>query len=64
MTAEQIKQAVDNGNSVCYSNSMYRVIKDKNSQYLIIHTMNKSCIGLTKRDGVTLNGNPELFFII
>ncbi len=64
MTGKEIKQAVDSGQQVCYSNAMYRVIKDKAGQYLIIHTLNGSCVGLTGRDGLTLNGNSELFYII
>jgi len=61
--ARQIKLLVDNGIPVHWSNPAYTVIKDKIGQYLITFAHNDYCIGLTHRDGETLNGKPEEFFI-
>ena len=63
MTLEQIKKAVESGKPVHWSNSLYRVIKDEIGQWLIVCDSNQYCIGLTWRDGVTMNGKPEDFFI-
>ena len=63
MTLEEIKQAVDEDQVVCWKNEQYQVIKDHKGQYLIQHT-NGSCIGLTHRDGITLNGDPGDFYIV
>lgn len=63
MTLEEIKTAVDNGQRVYQTHKGYEVIKDKLGQYLITYKYNDYCIGLTWRDGVTLNGKEEEFFI-
>lgn len=63
MTLEEIKQALDDGKKVFWANKSYEVIKDSVDQYLIICRLNDNCIGLTWRDGVTLNGKPEQFFV-
>ncbi len=63
MTLDQIKAAVDNGKTVHWANSLYRVVKDKNGDYLILCTHNQNCIGLTHKDGVTMNGNETEFFV-
>lgn len=62
MTLTEIKAAITAGKKVCYENSSYSVIKDNKDQYLISHA-NGHCIGLTWQDGVTLNGNEQIFFI-
>ena len=64
MTLDEIKAAVDAGNGVHWKNYAYRVIKDSLGQYLILCVMNEDCVGLTHRDGVTLNGQPEDFFFV
>ena len=64
MTLHEIKQALDQGHKVCWSNQAYEVIKDKRDQYLIVCNLNKDAVGLTWLDGVTMNGKPEDFFII
>jgi len=64
MTLEQIKQAIEDGKKVYWSNPAYEVIKDKIGQYLIHCTLNNHYIGLTWRDGVTLNGKEEDFFTV
>jgi hypothetical protein len=60
---EEIREAVDKGHSVFHQNSAYQVIKDNLGQYLITHN-NGHTIGLTWRDGVTLNGKLEEFLIV
>lgn len=58
-----IKKAVDDGHDVFHQNSAYRVIKDNIGQYLITHS-NGFAIGLTWRDGITLNGKLDEFIIV
>jgi hypothetical protein len=60
--ANAIRQAVDEGKTVYADTLAYRVIKDSIGQYLIFCVLNDYCIGLTARDGVTLNG--EVFFTV
>jgi hypothetical protein len=64
MTLEQIKQAIAAGVPVHWSNSAYDVILDSVGQYLIRCNLNDSYIGLTWRDGVTMNGKEEDFFTV
>lgn len=63
MNLEQIKAAIEAGKKVFWSNEGYEVIKDSIGQYLIRCIWNDHCIGLTWRDGKTLNGKPEEFFV-
>ena len=63
MNLEQIKQAIARGDKVHWSNSAYDVICDKLGQYLIRCNLNDSCIGLTWRDGVTMNGDEDEFYL-
>lgn len=63
MSLTEIKAAIEAGKTVHWANEGYIVIKDKIGQLLIKCSSNGSCIGLTHRDGVTLNGKPEEFFI-
>ena len=63
MTADGIRRAVDAGYDIRWANDAYQVRKDKNGEYLIVCFNNDNCIGLTARDGVTLNGNPENFYV-
>jgi hypothetical protein len=62
MTLQEIKDALSAGRTVHWSNDIYEVICDRNGEYLIRCIVNDSCIGLTWRDGVTMNGKPEDFF--
>jgi hypothetical protein len=64
MKVEQIKEAVSEGKQVVWHHEGYQVIKDSLDQYLIKCTMNNSYIGLTHKDGSTLNGQENEFFII
>lgn len=61
MTLEQIKTAVRSGKTVRWKTGAYRVIEDKVGQWLIHCPLTGDCWGLTWRDGVTVNGNPEDF---
>lgn len=63
MTLDEIKAAVESGQTVHWANENYRVIHDDTGQWLIMCDSNKSCIGLTWRDGATMNGEPEQFYI-
>lgn len=63
MTLQEIKDAVESGKRVFWSNTGYEVIRDSIGQWLIKCRMNGSCIGLTWRDGVTLSGKKNDFFV-
>ena len=63
MTFEDIKAAVDAGQTVHWANTGYVVHKDRLGQYLITFVPNGSCIGLTDRSGHRLNGKEAEFFI-
>lgn len=66
MTLNEIKQAVESGKTVHWSNEGYTVIKDSIGEWLIAWNHNgkdANYIGLTWVDGKTMNGKPEEFFI-
>lgn len=65
MTLDEIKKAVDDGITVCWSNRSYVVIPNGKvaDSYLIKFLGNDHMIGLTWADNVTLNGKEEDFFI-
>ena len=63
MTLEDIKAAVDAGQTVHWANTGYIIRKDRLGQYLITYGPNGSCIGLTDREGHRLNGKEVEFFI-
>ena len=63
MTLEDIKAAVDAGQTVHWANTGYVVHKDRLGQYLITYVPNGSCIGLTDRSGHRLNGKETEFFV-
>ena len=63
MTLDQIKAAVEAGKTVYVGTTAYEVIKDKIGQWLIVCTFSDYCIGLTWRDGVTMNDKPDRFFL-
>ncbi len=62
MTLSEIKQAIESGHNVHWHHEGYDVIKGK-YEYLICYKHNQSCIGLTHRDNITLNGKESDFFI-
>ncbi len=63
MTLSEIKAAVEAGKTVHWANECYVVVKDSLGQWLIVCTPNDHTIGLTWRDGVTMNGKPEDFYV-
>ena len=63
MTLDQIKAAVDAGKTVHWANTGYQLIKDSVGQWLIHCTFNDCYWGLTHRDGKTMNGREDQFFI-
>jgi len=63
MTLEEIKAAVDAGQTVHWANTGYVVHKDRLGQYLITYLPTGSCIGLTNREGHRLNGKEAEFFL-
>ncbi|AUQ56281.1 hypothetical protein PhaeoP18_03486 (plasmid) [Phaeobacter piscinae] len=63
ITLEDIKAAVDAGQTVHWVNTGYVVHKDRLGQYLITYLPNDSCIGLTDRGGHRLNGREVEFFV-
>lgn len=70
MTLQEIKDAVESGKTVHWATKAYTVIKDQLSdgkhQWLIGYNdgqRDANYIGLTWRDGVTVNGRPEQFFV-
>jgi len=63
MTLKQIKDALNDGLTVCWSHDGYQVVKDSLNQYLIKCLHNGHCIGLTHQDGLTMNGKESQFFI-
>ena len=63
MTLQEIKTALDNGLKVYHQHEGYPVIKDKIGQYLITYKYNDWAICLTWKDGVTMNGKEEEFFL-
>jgi hypothetical protein len=63
VNVNEIKNAVRNGEKVYWASKNYEVILDSKGQYLVVCTSNQYTIGLTRRDGVTLNGEESDFFI-
>jgi len=63
MNLEQIKTALATGQRVYWVHNGYEVIRDSLGHYLIQYE-DGHCIGLTHRDGVTLNGKEREFFTI
>jgi len=62
MNLAEIKMSVQAGNTVHWANDAYKVIKDDVGQWLIQCDLNNNYIGLTWRDGVTMNGREEQFY--
>lgn len=67
MTLNEIKEAVRGGNMVYWKNRAYQVklntLATGAEQWSIVYYHNGYTIGLTWRDGVTLNGEESDFFI-
>ena len=62
MTLGEIKHAVLSGKTVHWATGNYVVIHDEIGQWLIKCLVNDYCIGLTHRDGVTVNGKENEFY--
>ena len=64
MNLQEIKAAVLAGKTVHWSTTAYAVrYNERGDCFNIVYTPDGNCIGLTWRDGVTLNGKPKEFFI-
>jgi hypothetical protein len=63
MTLSEIKTALSENKRVFHQSPGYEVKRDNIGQYLIICSLNDYTIGLTHRDGQTMNGKEEEFYI-
>ena len=64
MTLNEIKQAVNDGKTVCWKSEIYVVERNGTEDYYLIHcTINDNYIGLTWLDGKTMNGEEKDFFV-
>ena len=68
MNLQEIKSAIDADKTVHWANDSYVVIKHfprypDTPEYLIKCLSNDHCIGLTWKDGVTMNGKEEQCYI-
>jgi len=63
MNLNEIKEAVLSGKKVFWATDNYEVIVDNLDQWMIHSKCNDHYIGLTWRDGTTVNGNPNEFYI-
>ena len=63
MNIQDIKDAVNSGKPVRWSNNGYHVTRDSHGQFNITFQPNQHTIGLTNRAGDRLNGKPEDFYI-
>lgn len=64
MTLQEIKKAVNSGHVVCQGQDNYIVVKSKyTNEYFIKCTTNGYIIGLTWKDGKTMNGKGSDFYI-
>ena len=64
MTLDEIKDAVLAGKTVHWSTTAYVVKYNDQGGFNIVYTPDGNCIGLTWRNGVTLNGKQNEFFIL
>ena len=63
LTLAEIKRAVDAGKTVHWTNKLYTVEKWGDDHYAIVCSYHDSAIGLTWKDGKTMNGRPSEFYI-
>lgn len=65
-TPQEIKEAVNQGQTVYAGSSLYRVIKDSKEQFLIKCTINGYCVGLTGAEGTPYENrlNADNFFTV
>ena len=62
MNLHEIKEAVEAGKTVCWSNEGYEVVKDSIGQWLVVFKANDYTTGLMNKSGV-LTEDPSKFFI-
>jgi hypothetical protein len=66
-TIEEIKRAVDAGESVKWASDIYDVVKSNFGEYLIVCRPNGSTIGLHGKEGTNreshLNGDEDQFYV-
>ena len=61
---EQARQKkIDGERTVHWASCSYRVIKSKWGEFMILCDLNDSCVGLTWKDEVTMNGEEKQFYI-
>ena len=63
ITAQTIMEYVDYGRDIRWKSDAYQVTGDELGQYFIKCLINGHCIGLTHKDGVTLNGDLSDFYL-
>ena len=67
MKLEEIKAAVRSGKKVCWASDIYEVklhhFRDGSENWVVTCIPNNHSIGLTWRDGVTMNGKEEQFYV-
>lgn len=63
MTLDEIKAAVRAGKIVHWKSPGYVVTVDMHDYFAVVFTPTRNCIGLTWRDGVTMNGEEADFFL-
>lgn len=63
MNIQDIKDTVNSGKPVRWSNNGYHVTRDSHGHFYITFQPNQHTIGLTNRAGDRLNGKPEDFYI-
>ena len=64
MTLQEIKAAVLAGKTVHWASTAYAVkYSERADDFNIVYMPDGNCIGLTWRDGMTMNGKPEEFFL-
>lgn len=61
MTLNEIKEAVEAGQTVHWSNPAYVVIKDRLGQFLIECKFNGSCVGLTDSKGFLTDAETTFY---
>ena len=64
MDLESIKKFVDNGHKVFLGNENYQVKYDEANGYVIVCLSNGYMIGLTHKNGLTINADPSEFFVV
>jgi|TARA_R100000084_G_C4532390_1_gene91774 oligoribonuclease (3'-5' exoribonuclease) len=65
MTLQEIQAAVMAGQTVHWENTAYVVKYAPHiDEFLIYCLLNDTCIGLTWKDGVTMNGKEDQFFMV